>query len=98
MMRDTWERAVEEVLFQNVVLRFRKSVETQRLKRVKIEESDYLKIEQGMTKCSNYAHDHALSSGIAIPNPDELAKDIESLESWRSEVILRSDNVAKSRK
>jgi energy-coupling factor transporter ATP-binding protein EcfA2 len=98
MMRDTWERAVEEVLFQNVVLRFRKSVETQRLKRVKIEESDYLIIEQGMTKCSNYAHDHALSRGIAIPDPDELAKDIESLESWRSEVISRSDNLAKSRK
>lgn len=97
-MRETWERAVEEILFQNVVLRFRKSIETNRLKRIKIEESDLLQIEEGMTKCSYYTHDSALIRGITVPDPDELAEDIKKLESWRSEVNLRCENAAKSRK
>ena len=39
--RETWERAIEEVLLQDVIQRFRPSVETQRLKRVMIENVDY---------------------------------------------------------
>ena len=33
-MRETWERVVEEVLFNNVVQRFRREVMTQRLEEV----------------------------------------------------------------
>ena len=97
-LRIAWERAVEEVLFQNVVLRFRKGVSTQPLVGVSVEDADYNVIEQAMTKCSNYAHDQALVCGIAIPEPDELLADINMLEGWRIVVVERAKAVAKRRK
>jgi ABC-type uncharacterized transport system ATPase subunit len=39
-LRIAWERAVEEVLFGNVVLRFRKGIETNRLADVSVEDPD----------------------------------------------------------
>ena len=53
-LRIAWERAVEEVLLRSVILRFRKGVETNRLDSVMVEDEDYAKINQGMSKCSNY--------------------------------------------
>jgi len=97
-LRIAWERAVEEVLLQNVVLRFRKGIETKRLERVAVEDADYKTIEQAMTKCSNYAHDQALLGGAAFPEPDELLADINSLENWRIAVVNRAADVEKRRK
>lgn len=97
-LRITWERAVEEVLFQNVVLRFRKGVSTQPLVRVVVEDADYKLIEQAMTKCSNHAHDQALMGGAAMPEPDELLADINLLDDWRVAVDKRTGEVAKRRK
>lgn len=97
-LRMTWERAVEEVLLREVVLRFRKGVETQRLAGVVVDDEDYAKISAGMSKCSNYAHDKALEGGIAVPEPDELLADINALETWRLEVEKRSIETGKKRK
>ncbi|MEZ5517410.1 MAG: AAA family ATPase [Gammaproteobacteria bacterium] len=97
-LRIAWERAVEEVLMQNVVLRFRKGIETKMLKGVEVEDTDHKTIEQAMTKCSNYPHDQALLGGLAIPEPDELLADIKILDDWRMTVIERSRVVEKRRK
>lgn len=97
-LRIAWERAVEEVLFRNVVLRFRKGVSTQPLVGVLVEDTDYHTIEQAMTKCSNYAHDQALMGGVAIPEPDELLTDIQALEDWRVALVERAKTVEKRRK
>lgn len=97
-LRITWERAVEEVLLQNVVLRFRKGVSTQPLIRVVVEDVDYKLIEQAMTKCSSHAHDQALMGAAVIPEPDELLADINSLDDWRVAVDKRAGEVAKRRK
>lgn len=97
-LRMTWERAVEEVLLREVVLRFRKGVETQRLAGVVVDDEDYAKISAGMTKCSNYAHDKALAGGISIPDPDDLLADINALETWRLQVEKRSTETGKKRK
>lgn len=97
-LRFAWERAVEEILFRSVVLRFRKGVSTQPLIGVVVEDSDYELIEQAMTKCSNYAHDQALMGGIAIPGPDELLADIKLLDDWRIAVEERAKDVTKRRK
>ena len=94
----TWERAVEEVLLRNVVLRFRKGVETQRLKEVTVEDSDFIEVNSGMSKCSNYAHDKAFIGGVAVPEPDELLEDIMCLENWRNQIEKRSIETAKKRK
>jgi energy-coupling factor transporter ATP-binding protein EcfA2 len=97
-LRDAWERAVEEVLLRRVVLRFRKGIETQRLREVVVEDSDYAQVYQGMRKCSNYTHDKALIGGVAVPNPDELMDDINYLETWRLKAEDRSKKIAKHRK
>lgn len=97
-MRITWERAVEEVLLQNVVLRFRKGIETKMLKSVEVEDTDHKTIEQAMTKCSNYPHDQALLGGLAIPEPEELLADIKLLDDWRMSVIERAKVVEKRRR
>ena len=97
-LRMAWERAVEEVLLREVILRFRKGVETQRLAGVVVEDGDYAQVTAGMTKCSNYAHDKAFMGGVAIPDPDELLVDINALDSWRSSVEFRGTTVAKKRK
>ncbi|MBV1712690.1 MAG: AAA family ATPase [Desulfomicrobium sp.] len=97
-LRMTWERAVEEVLLREVIIRFRKGVETQRLAGVVVEDDDYAKVYSGMTKCSNYAHDKALQGGIAFPEPDELLADIMALDTWRKHIDDRSKVTAKNRK
>lgn len=97
-LRMAWERAVEEVLLRKVILRFRKGVETKRLAEVLVDDSDYIKVDDGMTKCSNFAHDKALIGGVAVPEPDELMADIMVLEQWRDQIEKRSKDTAKRRK
>lgn len=98
-LRITWERAVEEVLLRNVVHRFRKGIETQRLAGVIVEDNDFTQVFTGMKKCSNYAaHDKALMGGVAVPEPDELLADIMALETWRDAIEQRSKETEKRRK
>jgi len=97
-LRLAWERATEEVLFHETVLRFRKSIETNRLAGVSVTDQDYAVIEAGMTKSSNHAHDGALLGRATIPDPDELLADIGALDDWRKEVMQRGDVTQKSRK
>lgn len=96
-LRLAWERAVEEVLFCNVVIRFREGVETSRLKGVTVDDADYAAVDAGMTKCSKYAHDKAAIGNIAVPGPDELDDDINILETWRKKIDTRSQEVRKKR-
>lgn len=97
-LRMAWERTVEEVLLRNVILRFRKSIETQRLAGVVVDDNDYAKVYAGMTKCSNYAHDKAMHGGVAVPEPDELIADILELDTWRDSLEKRSVLTAQKRK
>jgi hypothetical protein len=89
-LRKTWERAVEEVLFNQVVLRFRDGVETKRLK-ADITQEDVDAIEAGMTKCSKWegGHDQALAVNEHLPPPDEVKADISVLEGWVAAVETR---------
>jgi len=97
-LRMSWERSIEEVLFREVILRFRKGVETQRLAGVSVGDDDYARVTAGMSKCSNYTHDRAMVGGIAVPDPEELLEDINALEEWRVQVQKRSEETAKNRK
>lgn len=97
-LRDTWERAVEEVLFNGVVQRFNLGISTQRLNTVAVEDSDFQVINEGMAKASNFSHDNAQTIGIVVPLPDELLEDIQSLETWRSEVVGRGSTIRGRRK
>ena len=97
-LRIAWERAIEEVLLRNVVLRFRKGIESQRLAGVSVEDKDYTSVDRWMSKCSNYAHDQALMGGVEVPDPDELLSDINALDEWRKQINQRGEHIQKKRK
>lgn len=96
-LRLTWERAVEEVLFGNVVIRFREGVETNRLKVVSVEDGDYAIVDAGMTNASKYAHDKAAMGMVAMPAPDKIASDIADLDNWRGLITKRNEATGKRR-
>jgi energy-coupling factor transporter ATP-binding protein EcfA2 len=91
MLREAWERAIEEILLNNVVERFQVGVQTQRLKAVDIDAQDYAAIESGMAKCSKWlpGHDKAAADRAPMPPAAELKADIEVLETWIAAVRKR---------
>jgi len=85
LLREAWERAVEEVLLNGVVERYRNSVETHRASCLgDIRDGDCKTLNEGMTKCSRWlpGHDQAAAENASFPEPAELEQDIASLEGW----------------
>ena len=85
MLRETWERAVEEVLLGGVVSRFQPDVHTQELRHLHdITEEDIRLVNDGMTKASRFleGHDTPAAGAEPVPDPDEVEQDIEGLEIW----------------
>lgn len=85
-LRETWERAIEERLFGNVVKRHSRNVSTQQMRHVTYREADDAIIEENMTKCSNYMHDGTGDSVEPIPPVDVINQDLKSLEDWLEEL------------
>ncbi len=84
-LRETWERAFEEVLLGGVVERYRGSIQTQQAKKLSdITDEDMKTFEAGMTKTSRWlpGHDLAAAEGVPFPEPDELKADIDAVEAW----------------
>jgi len=95
ILRDAWEGCVEEVLLNGTVERFRKSVETNRLKQVEVRDDDVALVVESMGHCSNHAHDTPKRGDVEVPTPEEIAADIERLEAWRKEIVDRKKALAK---
>ena len=67
-LRQSWERAVEELLLNQVVVRFGDGVSTQRLKLLTdITELDVQTVESEMASCSSFVHDEAGRSMRVFP-------------------------------
>jgi ABC-type cobalamin/Fe3+-siderophores transport system ATPase subunit len=72
--REAWEQGVVEVLLNDVVERFRPSIETQRLRDLyDITAADCSVVEQAMTECSRWmlGHDHAAAEATPFPAPSQ---------------------------
>lgn len=85
LLRESWERGLEEVLLGRVVERYRTGVQTQQIEKIAdITPEDCKAVDIGMTKCSKWlpGHDQAPAAKEDVPEPDELKVDIEALESW----------------
>src|SRR6266478_8335605 len=82
-LRQTWERAVEEVLLNEVVLRFGDGVATQRLKALTdITDADIQCVDTEMTYCSSFVHDESGAVNAGIPDPPVVEADIKRLDDW----------------
>ncbi|MES2185985.1 MAG: AAA family ATPase [Pseudomonadota bacterium] len=98
LLRMAWERAVEELLFQDVIMRFGEGVSTQRLKLVTVEPGDYHAVDEGMTKCSKFSgHDAAPAAQLPIPTPEELLQDIQKLDYWKTALEGRAKKLKADR-
>jgi len=82
-LRQSWERAVEELLLNQVVLRFGDGVSTQRLKALTdITETDVQTVDTEMTYCSSFVHDESFAVNAGIPDPPVVSNDIQRLDDW----------------
>jgi energy-coupling factor transporter ATP-binding protein EcfA2 len=94
LLREAWERALEEVLLCKVVERFRPGVQTQQIAKIAdVTEDDCRLVDSAMTKCSRWlrGHDQAAAARAPVPEPDELRADIEALETWVKAVRKRRE-------
>ncbi len=84
-LRETWERAFEEVLLDRTVERYRREIQTRQISSLAdITQEDCNVFEKGMTVSSKWlrGHDLARAENEDIPKPDELGKDVDSLKNW----------------
>jgi len=83
-LRETWERAVEEVVLAKTVVRFVPDVMTGRLKEVTVTDEDYRTIYFAMKRASERSG-HDMSAGCSIPQPSpcEMAEDVKALDEFR---------------
>jgi len=92
LLREAWERALEEVLLSGVVERYRPGVQTQHVTQISdITDDDCKALNAAMTKCSKWlpGHDQAAAARAPMPEPDDLKRDIEALEIWVSAIRKR---------
>jgi energy-coupling factor transporter ATP-binding protein EcfA2 len=85
LLREAWERGLEEVLLSGLVERYRPSIQTQHVAQIAdITPADCKAVEVAMTKCSTWltGHDQAAAARAPVPKPDELKVDIEALGKW----------------
>ena len=92
LLREAWERALEEVLLGGVVERYRPGIQTQQLANIAdITPDDCKAVETAMTKCSTWlpGHDKAAANRAPVPGQAELKTDIDALESWVTAIRKR---------
>ncbi|MCY4673915.1 MAG: AAA family ATPase [Bacteroidetes bacterium] len=92
LLRETWERAVEEVLLGGVIQRYDPSIQTRRTRfLVDIGDTDIETLVRGMSKCSQHltGHDAPLGESDYPPDPDELLRDINDLQNWVKKIRRR---------
>lgn len=82
LLREAWERAVEERLFKGVVQRFNKGVQTQKLGRVDVNPILVQEVTEGMSETSKWLHDMATGINPAVPKNAKLEADIKLLEDF----------------
>jgi len=85
LLREAWERALEEVLLGGVVQRYRRDIQTQQVDDLSdITDEDCTELVEGMSKTSRWlpGHDQAGAENVPVPDADELREDIQKLENW----------------
>lgn len=91
-LRATWERALEEVGFARVILRYRDYINTSDLKKVVVlTGKDCELFESGFKKCCDItsAHDPSCGRNAEIPAPTEVKQDIQNLKTWANDLKER---------
>ncbi len=92
LLREAWERALEEVLLWGIVERYRPGVQTQQIGAIAdISAEDCRTVEAAMTKTSRWlpGHDQAAAARAPVPEPADLKTAIEELDNWVTAIRKR---------
>jgi energy-coupling factor transporter ATP-binding protein EcfA2 len=87
LLREGWERAVEERLFKGVIERFSLGIQTQKLKNVVITDEFLDDIENGMTESSSWIHDAAAGLNPTPPTTKKAENDLKSLVDFAEKCV-----------
>jgi hypothetical protein len=89
-MRQTIERAIEEVLLADIVQRYRRNIYASKVKDLmKIKKDDCIFLDGLMTEYSKTLHDQSEEARVPLPKPDKLRADIKSLSAWATDYNKR---------
>jgi energy-coupling factor transporter ATP-binding protein EcfA2 len=84
-LRATWERAIEEIAFSQVVRRHRDYIDTKHLRKATVlTEADCDSFYEGFKKCCDVtdAHDPSIGRNAEPPPATELLDDVQALKDW----------------
>lgn len=96
-LRDTYERAVEECIFHDVVRRGTERIETLKLRNVRLSDALAVRFHEGMTKANTYSHDNSASGAVTIPEPDEFKKDLDAFEALIADLAAEAKDAEAAR-
>lgn len=98
-LRESWERAVEEVVLNKTIERLVPDVKTQSLKGVAVTDDDYRTIFFAMKRASERSgHDMPAARDMPAPTPSEMLADVAALDSFRVDCSARRKELEKRRK
>lgn len=99
MLRETWERLVEEKLLFEVVLRYARPVHTLKLRGVSVSDDDFSKVFFAMKRASEWSgHDAPIGAPLEPPTLDELSGAIDEIEKYAKEIDTARQAVERQRK
>lgn len=96
-LRSTWERALEDRAFCNVVTRHRDYIDAKNLKRVTVlTETDTAAWAAGFKICCDItdAHDPSRGRNASPPPPEDLLKHVDELKKWAENLRIRQNAIA----
>ena len=79
-LRDTYERAVEEVIFRDIVRRGADVIQTQLLRYVALSDELAIRFHEGMTRANTHSHDNPAADTVLASKPEEFEADIAGFE------------------
>jgi energy-coupling factor transporter ATP-binding protein EcfA2 len=82
LLREAWERAVEEKMFNGAVGRFQPSIQTLRLAGVSVTPEMTAAVDRGMTRASEWTHDQAPALGKPPPTAADTKAALDDLDAF----------------
>ncbi len=82
LLREAWERAVEEKLFNGAVGRFQQEIKTLSLSTVSVTPAMTSAVDKGMTQASKWTHDMAPAMNRPPPKGSELKAALDELDAF----------------
>jgi len=87
LLREAWERTIEERLFKGVVERFSLGIQTQKLKNLVITDDLITEINKGMTESSSWLHDSAAGLNPTVPETTKAESDLNELDLFAKKCV-----------